>query len=76
MLIISSWYNDQFLTISSWYIINMMVSLGKPFLVGITTLYLKPKSLYLFYPVTGRNEHACMLVIYLLVKLYELQERW
>ena len=30
----------------------------------------------LFYPVTGRNEHACMLLIYLLVKLYELQERW
>ena len=29
----------------------------------------------LFYPVTGRNEHACMLLIYLLVKLYELQER-
>ena len=31
--------------------------------------------LSLFYPVTGRNEHACMLLIYLLVKLYELQER-
>ena len=29
----------------------------------------------LFYPVTGRNEHACMLLIYLLVELYELQER-
>ena len=30
---------------------------------------------FVFYPVTGRNEHACMLLIYLLVKLYELQER-
>ena len=28
----------------------------------------------LFYPETGRNEHACMLLIYLLVKLRTTRE--